>query len=92
MTEQRKRTVMTEQRRGTYGDTVPEEFHGLAEEFRDLLRKYPGADRHFSLAYHPEGEREETGGTTTLGIPKPPVFECTEIEPGFVVCRRVHEQ
>jgi hypothetical protein len=84
---------MTEQRKGS--DTVPEEFGGLIVEFRELLEKYPDATRHFSLAYHPSGSAagygEVLGTTTTAGFVQP-VFECTEIEAGFVVCERVDEQ
>ncbi|MFJ8658330.1 hypothetical protein [Streptomyces sp. NPDC093795] len=80
---------MAEQR--TSSDTVPEEFDGLIVEFRGLLEKYPEADRHFSLAYHPAGRAEEVGTTMTVGSHQP-VFECSEIEPGFVVCERVDEQ
>ncbi|MFJ5811426.1 hypothetical protein OG906_35770 (plasmid) [Streptomyces sp. NBC_01426] len=80
---------MTEQRKSNA--TIPEEFSGLIEDFRDLLEKYPRAARHFSLAYHPAGRGEESGGTLTVGIPQP-IFECSEIEPGFVVCDRVDEQ
>jgi hypothetical protein len=83
---------MTEQRK--VSDTVPEEFGGLIEEFRVLLEKYPEAARHLSLAYQPSGsatDREVLGTTTTAGFVQP-VFECTEIEPGFVVCERVDEQ
>ncbi|MFF7245579.1 hypothetical protein ACFZBU_16930 [Embleya sp. NPDC008237] len=82
MTEQRNRSV-----------TIPEEFGGLIGEFRDLLAKYPEASRHFSLAYHPADEGEESGsGTATTASISQPVFECSRIEPGFVVCRRVHDQ
>lgn len=91
MMEQRKRSVMTQQRGIRDVEAVPEEFGGLAEEFRDLLRKYPGADRYFSLAYHPDGDRKPPDVATTESIPVI-VFECSEIEPGFVVCRRVHEE
>ncbi|MCT4357610.1 hypothetical protein M5362_31380 [Streptomyces sp. Je 1-79] len=80
---------MTEQRKSS--DAIPEEFGGLIAEFRGLLEKYPRADRHFSLAYHPAGRGEESGTTMTVGISQP-VFECSEIEPGFVVCERVDEQ
>ncbi len=84
---------MTEQRKGS--DSVPEEFGGLIVEFRGILEKYPDAARYFSLAYHPSGSAagygEATGTTTTAGFVQP-VFECTEIEPGFVVCERVDEQ
>ncbi len=84
---------MTEKRKGR--DTVPEEFGGLIEEFRGLLKKYPDAERHFSLAYHPSGSAggygEGLGATTTAGFVQP-VFECTEDEPGFVVCERVDKQ
>ena len=80
---------MTEQRKSS--DTIPEEFGGLIVEFRGLLEKYPHAVRHFSLAYHPAGHGEESGTTMTVGITQP-VFECSEIEPGFVVCERVDEQ
>jgi hypothetical protein len=84
---------MTEPRKGS--DTVPEEFDGLLVEFRGLLEKYPDAARHFSLAYHPSGSAggsgEVLGTTTTAGFVQP-VFECSEIEPGFVVCERVDEQ
>lgn len=79
---------MTKQ--STKSDTVPKEFEGLFGEFRGLLEKYPQAAQHFSLAYHPQGHREESG-TTTAGFTQP-VFECTEIEPGWVVCERVDEQ
>jgi len=84
---------MTEQRK--VSDTVPEKFGGLIVGFRELLEKYPDADRHFSLAYHPSGTAggagEMLGTITTAGISQP-VFECTEIEPGFIVCERVDEQ
>lgn len=81
---------MTEERKAS--DTVPEEFGGLILEFRRLLEKYPDAVRHFSLAYHPSGsaagDGEVLGTTTTAGFVQP-VFECEEIEPGFVVCNRI---
>lgn len=80
MREQRKRS-----------NTIPDEFGGLIDDFRGLLEKYPHAVRHFSLAYHPAGHGEESGATTTAGFTQP-VFECSEIEPGFVVCERVDEQ
>ncbi|MFC7841669.1 hypothetical protein ACFY3O_06270 [Streptomyces sp. NPDC001046] len=73
------------------GATVPERFPGLLEEFRGLLDKYPDAAGHFSLAYHPAGHGEEAGTAMTVGFTQP-VFECSEIEPGFVVCERVDEQ
>ena len=84
---------MTEQRRAS--DIVTEEFVGLLAEFRGLLDKYPDAARHFSLAYHPSGSAGGAGevlGTRTTAEFVQPVFECTEIEPGFVVCERVDEQ
>ncbi|MFI8292012.1 hypothetical protein ACIGBL_23025 [Streptomyces sp. NPDC085614] len=80
---------MTEQRQRS--EAIPEEYSGLIGEFRGLLEKYPDAAGHFSLAYHPEGHAGDVGLTTTAAITQP-VFECSEIEPGFVVCRRVHEQ
>ncbi|MFJ3584412.1 hypothetical protein ACIPPS_19595 [Streptomyces sp. NPDC090127] len=80
---------MTEQRNST--GTIPEEFGGLIAEFRGLLEKYPRAVQHFSLAYHPAGRAEELDTTLTVGSTQP-VFECSEIEPGFVVCERVDEQ
>ncbi|WP_406364784.1 hypothetical protein [Streptomyces sp. NBC_01546] len=81
---------MTEQRKSS--DIIPEEFGGLIVEFRGLLEKYPHAVGNFSLAYHPAEYGEELGTTVTAGIPPAPVFDCSEIEPGFVVCRRVHEE
>lgn len=80
---------MTEQRSRT--DSIPQEFDGLVAGFRRLLEKYPEAAGQFSLAYHPAGVGEEPGGETTAGIPHPE-FDCREIEPGFVVCERVHKQ
>jgi hypothetical protein len=84
---------MTAQRKAS--DTIPEQFGGLLVEFRGLLEKYPDAAAHFSLAYHPSGSAggsaEVLGATTTAGFVQP-VFECSEIEPGFVVCERVDEQ
>lgn len=74
----------------TRKDTVPKEFEGLIGEFRGLLEKYPQAVQHFSIAYHPKGHRDELG-TTTTGFTQP-VFECTEIEPGWIKCERVDEQ
>ncbi|MFJ3905411.1 hypothetical protein [Streptomyces sp. NPDC090025] len=83
---------MAEQGSNGGGAVVPDEFRGLVTEFRGLLERYPGAVRHFSLAYHPAG-RDETSGPTTLTVGfVQPVFECSEIEPGFVVCERVDEQ
>ncbi|MFH9015288.1 hypothetical protein ACH4C6_28435 [Streptomyces sp. NPDC017943] len=73
------------------GDAVPAEFGGLFEEFRGLLEKYPDAAGHFSLAYHPAGHGQGAGTAVTAGFTQP-VFECSEIEPGFVVCERVDEQ
>ncbi|MFJ9074560.1 hypothetical protein ACIRO3_04810 [Streptomyces sp. NPDC102278] len=80
---------MTEQRKFSY--SIPEEFGELIVEFRGLLEKRPHASRHFSPAYHPAGLGSETGTPMTVGISQP-VFECSEIEPGFVVCERVDEQ
>ncbi|MEU8528132.1 MULTISPECIES: hypothetical protein [Streptomyces] len=80
---------MAEQR--TRSDTVPEEFDGLIAEFRGLLQKYPDAVQHFSLAYHPAGHGQDPDTPTTVSFTQP-VFECSEIEPGFVVCERVDEQ
>ncbi|MFE9736628.1 hypothetical protein [Streptomyces sp. NPDC006477] len=82
--------MTTEQGRSI--DTIPEEFGGLIEEFRALLDKHPKAVRHFSLAYHPAGHEGEVTTTTTTAGSHQPVFECSEIEPGFVVCERVDEQ
>ncbi|MEU1278182.1 hypothetical protein [Streptomyces sp. NPDC005805] len=76
---------------GTISEAVPEEFGGLIAEWRGLLEKYPRAAQHFSLAYHPAGHGEASGETLTVGFSQP-VFECSEIEPGFVVCERVDEQ
>jgi hypothetical protein len=82
--------VMAEQRK--MSDTVPEKFGELIEGFRELLAKYPDAARYFSLAYHPSGTADDDGAvlgeTTTAGITQP-VFECSEIEPGLMVCERV---
>lgn len=82
----------SEQRNTT--DIIPEEFGGLLAEFRGLLEKYPDADQHFSLAYHPTGKGDDAGTTTltTTAGSHQPVFECPEIEPGFVVCERVDKQ
>ncbi|MGW3987416.1 hypothetical protein [Streptomyces sp. NPDC004830] len=73
------------------GDAVPAEFGGLLEEFRGLLEKYPDAAGHFSLDCHPAGHGQGAGTAVTVGFTQP-VFECSEIEPGFVVCERVDEQ
>ncbi|GAA2815171.1 hypothetical protein RMN57_36620 [Kitasatospora sp. CM 4170] len=80
---------MTDQRKGSY--TVPEEFGELVAEFRGLLEKYPRAAGQFSLAYHPAGDGGGPGTTMTASISQP-VFECSEIDTGFVVCRRIDEQ
>ncbi|MGW6710693.1 hypothetical protein ACWGDE_38180 [Streptomyces sp. NPDC054956] len=71
--------------------TIPEEFSGLVADFRGLLEKHPHAVGQFSLAYHPTRRGAESGGITTAAITQP-VFECTEIEGGFVMCERVDEQ
>ncbi|MFJ3788560.1 hypothetical protein [Kitasatospora sp. NPDC090091] len=80
---------MTEQAKNS--DTIPEEFGGLIGEFRGLIAKYPRAAGHFSLAYHPAGHSPEL--TTSMAAAfSQPVFECSEIDEGFIVCRRVDEQ
>ena len=92
-----KEAVMTEKPKGR--DIVREEFSGLIEQFSELLKRYPGAAEHFSLAYHPTGSarnhREMLGAATTTGFTQP-VFECEEFDAGtpwsFIVCNRVDEQ
>ncbi|MET8648802.1 hypothetical protein [Nocardia aurea] len=79
---------MTDQRVST--DAITRQHSALIEEFRALLAKYPASAEHFALAYLPADHRDPSA-PITIGITQP-VFECTKIEPGLVMCERVDEQ
>lgn len=72
-------------------DAIPSEFSGLVNEFQDLLRKYPGSEELFALAYIADGSNTTIpDGPAIASIPVV-AYECTKHEGGYVTCKRVHQ-